>query len=218
MSAADLLRGNDLRFLAAAQDLTVEEWLRPSLCTEWSNHEVLAHLVVGRSASVRDITAGMIRRRSFDRENTYAARTLAADYAPTELLNEYRGFIDQPIGIGKVFPRTLLLGDHVVHELDILFALERTSSIRSEILVKVLNTQVELPNPFVPAYFTARGLRLRATDAHWAHGNSGPVVEGAAAALASVLAGRPKMLAHLSGEGAAVLAERLGARSEGVST
>ena len=58
MSAADILRGNDLRFLDAAQDLTMEEWLRPSLCTEWSNHEVLAHLVVGRSASVRDITAG----------------------------------------------------------------------------------------------------------------------------------------------------------------
>ncbi|MGH3952598.1 MAG: maleylpyruvate isomerase family mycothiol-dependent enzyme [Mycobacterium sp.] len=213
MSAADILRGNDLRFLDAAQDLTMEEWLRPSLCTEWSNHEVLAHLVVGRSASVRDITAGMIRQRSFDRENTHAAKTLAADHAPAELLSDYRVFIDQPIGIGKVFPRTLLLGDHVVHELDILFALERTSSIPAGTLIKVLNTQVGLPNPFVPAYFTARGLRLHATDAHWAHGKSGPVVQGPAAALTSVLAGRPKMLAHLGGDGTAVLAERLGARA-----
>lgn len=214
MSAADLLRDNDLRFLDAAQDLTMEEWLRPSLCTEWSNHEVLAHLVVGRSASVRDITTGMIRQRSFDRENTHAASTLAADRTPAELLNDYRGFIDEPIGIGKVFPRTLLLGDHVVHELDILFALGRTSSIPAETLAKVLNTQVALPNPFVPAYFTARGLRLRATDAHWAHGRWGPVVEGPAAALASVLAGRPQMLTHLGGDGTAVLAKRLGTRAE----
>lgn len=213
MSAADVLRANDLRFLDIVDGFTAADWTRPSLCTEWSNHEVLAHLVIGRSASVRDIATGMIRERSFDRENTRAAKTLAADHAPGELLNDYRGFITQPTGVGKLFPRGLLLGDHVVHELDILFALDHTSSIPTKILVKVLNTQVGLPNPFVPAYFTARGLRLRATDAPWTHGKSGPVIEGTTAALASVLAGRPKMLTHLSGEGAEMLTERLGART-----
>ncbi len=212
MSAADVLRAHDLRFLDTVADLTATDWARPSLCSEWSNHEVLAHLVIGRSASVRDIATGMIRARSFDRENTRTAKTLAADQAPEELLNEYRRFIIQPSGVGKVFPRGLLLGDHAVHELDILFALDHTSSIPAEILVKVLKTQVGLPNPFVPAYFTARGLRLRATDADWNHGTSGPVVEGTAAVLASVLAGRPKMLTYLGGDGVGVLAQRLGAR------
>lgn len=213
MSRADILRVNDARFLDAVADLSQTDWLGPSLCTEWSNHEVLAHLVIGFSASVRGITAGVVRQRSFDRENTRTARCLAADRSPEELLDDYRGFINRPTGIGKVFPRSLLLGDHVVHELDILFALDRTSSIPTGILVKVLNTQVGLPNPFVPAYFTARGLQLRATDARWAHGRSGPVVQGPAAALTSVLAGRPRMLAYLTGEGAAVLAERLGSRA-----
>ncbi|MFA4087616.1 maleylpyruvate isomerase family mycothiol-dependent enzyme [Mycobacteroides chelonae] len=213
MSHADILRANDARFLDAVADLGPADWLGPSLCTEWSNHEVLAHLVIGCSAPVRGITAGVIRQWSFDRENTRTAKSLAADRSPEELLGDYRGLINRPTGIGKVFPRSLLLGDHVVHELDILFALDRASSIPAGILVKVLNTQVGLPNPFVPAYFTARGLQLRATDVRWAHGRSGPEVHGPAAAFTSVLAGRPRMLECLSGEGAAVLTERLGSHA-----
>ncbi|MGH3722638.1 MAG: maleylpyruvate isomerase family mycothiol-dependent enzyme [Mycobacterium sp.] len=215
MLAGDILRANDLRFLDIVEDLTDEDWSAPSLCTEWSNHDVLAHLVVGRSASVRSITAGMIRHRSFDRENTHGARTLSTDHTPSELMANYRRLIDQPTGVGKVFPHSLLLGDHVVHELDILFALDHTSSIPAEIVSRVLDTQVALPNPFVPAFFTARRLRLRATDAPWAHGKSGPVIEGPAAALASVLAGRPKVLTQLSGDGVDVLAERLDSRRFG---
>lgn len=213
MSAGDVLRANDLRFLDVTKDLTREDWSAPSLCSEWSNHEVLAHLVVGRSASVRSITGGMIRHRSFDRENTHAASTLATEHSPGKLLSDYRRFIDRPAGVGRVFPRSLLLGDHVVHELDILFALGRVPSTPAEILARVLDTQVTLPNPFVPAFFTARGLRLRATDASWTHGKSGPIVEGSAAVLASVLAGRPRMLTALAGDGVDVLVSRLRQRT-----
>lgn len=209
MSAGKTLCVNDLRFLGDIADLTSADWSRPSLCTEWSNHEVLAHLVIGRSAPLCTVTTGVIRQRSFDRENTRAARALAAQRTPGELISDYHRFTEQPVGVGKLFPRSLLLGDHVVHELDILFALGRDSQVPTDILVKVLNTQVRLPNPFVPAYFTARGLRLHATDADWHHGTSGPAVEGTAAALASVLAGRPRILAHLRGHGVTLLAQRL---------
>ncbi|WP_234816165.1 hypothetical protein [Mycolicibacterium agri] len=73
----------------------------------------------------------------------------------------------------------------------------------------VLDTQVHVPNPFVPAFANSRGLRLRSTDADWRHGARGPVVEGPAADLVSVLGNRPKALPRLRGDGVAVLEARL---------
>ena len=79
MSVHVLLRANDERFRALAQGFSAEEWSRPSLCERWSNHEVLAHLVVGLSASLRAVTGAMLRHRgSFDSANAEMARTLAA--------------------------------------------------------------------------------------------------------------------------------------------
>jgi hypothetical protein len=76
-------------------------------------------------------------------------------------------------------------------------------------LTAVLNTQVSVPNPFVPALGNSRGLRLRASDAAWRHGERGPVVEGRAADLESVLGNRPGALTRLRGDGVGVLESRL---------
>jgi hypothetical protein len=73
----------------------------------------------------------------------------------------------------------------------------------------VLDTQVRIPNPFVPAAARARGLNLIATDADWCHRGNGPSVAGKAEHLASVLAGRPWALQFLTGDGAGVLAARV---------
>jgi hypothetical protein len=75
--------------------------------------------------------------------------------------------------------------------------------------IAVLNTQVSLPNPFVPAFRNSRGLRLTAADADWTHGERGPIVRGPAADLVSVLGDRPAMLARLDGDGVDVLASRV---------
>ena len=55
MSVHDLLRENDERFRALAHGFGADDWARPSLCECWTNHEVLAHLVVGLSASLRSV-------------------------------------------------------------------------------------------------------------------------------------------------------------------
>ena len=89
------------------------------------------------------------------------------------------------------------------------FALDREPEIEPDVLVAVLNTQVAVPNPFVPAFRNSRGLRLRATDAEWSHGERGPLVEGRTAELVSVLGNRPKPLPRLVGDGVAVLESRL---------
>ena len=79
MSTRDLLRANDARFYALAAGFSAEAWSQPSLCDGWSNHDVLAHLVVGCSVGAAAVTAEMLRHsRSFDRANAALACALAA--------------------------------------------------------------------------------------------------------------------------------------------
>ncbi|RDH77966.1 maleylpyruvate isomerase family mycothiol-dependent enzyme [Mycolicibacterium moriokaense] len=210
MSARELLRANDDRLLARAQDFGAEHWARPSLCDEWTNHQVLAHLVIGLSAPVCSVAGAVWRHRgSFDSANAEMATSLAGRRRPAELLDDFARLSRRPQGLGRYFPTPLLLGDHVTHELDMLFALDLEPDISSQALVAVLNTQVGVPNPFVPAYRNSRGLRIRATDADWRHGERGPRVEGRAAELVSVLGNRRKMLTALAGDGVGVLEARL---------
>ena len=210
MSVRELLRDNDDRFLALARRFSGDDWSHASLCARWTNHEVLAHLVVGLSASLRSVAGVMLRYRGcFDGANAEMARALAAARSPAELLDDYQRLSSEPQGLGRYFPSRLLLGDHVTHELDMVLALGREPEIRSDALIAVLNTQVAVPNPFVPAFRNARRLRLRATDTEWRHGERGPVVEGRAADLVSALGNRPNSLPRLAGDGVAVLEARL---------
>jgi uncharacterized protein (TIGR03083 family) len=205
----ELLYRNDIRFISWAAGLTPSDWASNSLCAGWTNRDVLAHLVIGCGASPGMITRAMAAQGgSFDRANADLACQLAQRRSPTELLADYGRLIREPRGIGRVFPKRLLLGDHVIHELDICLALERPPEIGAQQLVAVLNTQVRVPNPFVPAAARARGLTLQATDVGWRHG-SGPSVAGDGAHLASVLAGRPWAMRHLRGDGVDELASRL---------
>jgi uncharacterized protein (TIGR03083 family) len=211
MSAThEQLRSNDFRFLAVACSISDQDWSRPSLCSAWSNHEVLAHLVIGYRTSPATIAAEIIRHRgSFDRSNAGLARGLAARHAPAVLIDELAALVDRPRGVGRIFPRRLLLGDHVIHELDIVLPLDRHPTIGPDAMTAVLETQVRVPNPFVPAAARARGLTLRATDADWIYEDGPRRVTGKAAHLASVLAGRPWALSQLSGDGVAQLRERM---------
>jgi uncharacterized protein (TIGR03083 family) len=206
----NLLYDNDIRFVDFARELSDDDWSRQSLCTEWSNHEVLAHLVLGYRASPAALAVGMVRHRgSFDRTNTALAADLARRHGPSELLDEFAALIGRPRGVGRVFPRRLLLGDHVIHELDIAFALGKRPTVDADVLAAVLNTQVRVPNPFVPAAAWARGLNLAATDTDWAHGRGACRVAGPAAPLASALAGRQCALDQLSGSGVEELRARI---------
>lgn len=207
---ADALRDNDARLVAFLGTLTEDQWARPSLCSDWSVHDVLAHLVVGYSAALPSIAAATLRHRgSFDRANSSMARTLAAQRDPQTLINDLAALRQRARGVGRLFPRRLLLSDHVIHQLDISYALGAESAIPPAILAAVLDTEVKVPNPFVPASARARGLNLIATDTTWSRPGDGPTVAGEAGHLASVLAGRPWALGHLTGDGVSTLAARL---------
>ncbi|HEY0226105.1 MAG TPA: maleylpyruvate isomerase family mycothiol-dependent enzyme [Mycobacterium sp.] len=208
--SADALRDNDIRLAESAREMDATQWAKPSLCAEWTNHEVLAHLVVGYQVALPAVAAGIVRQGgSFNAANCELARRLAAQRAPAQLIDDFAARVYRPRGIGRLFPKRLLLGDHVIHELDITYAVGRESTVPTATVAAVLDTQVRIPNPFVPAAARARGLNLIATDAHWSHHGDGPTVTGQAAHLASVLAGRPWGLRHLRGDGVATLSARL---------
>ncbi len=120
-----VLRANDARFYALAAGFTADEWSQPSLCDDWSNHDVLAHLVVGLQCGSRARWRREILRHggSFDRANAALARSVAAIANPAELLDDFERLTRRPRGLGRYFPPRLLLGDHITHELDMLFAL-----------------------------------------------------------------------------------------------
>jgi uncharacterized protein (TIGR03083 family) len=209
-TARERLRDNDLRFVEIARDLPDSDWSRQSLCSEWSNREVLGHLVVGCRVSPRLLAADLIRHRgSFDRANAALARSEAEQNDPSALIDAFAELIERPRGIGRVFPPRLLLGDHVIHELDILLPLGLESTVSPEAIIAVLETQVRVPNPFVPAAARARDLALHATDLDWRYGQGGRGVAGSAVHLASALAGRTWALDQLSGDGVADLRGRL---------
>jgi uncharacterized protein (TIGR03083 family) len=209
-ASANALRDNDTRLAELARSISAAQWAGPSLCTGWTNHEVLAHLVIGYGVALSSVATSMLRHRgSFDAANTELARGLAAQRSPDQLLGDFMALARRPRGIGRLFPRRLLLGDHVIHELDITYALGKESAVPVPTVAAVLDTQVQVPNPFVPAAARARGLNLLASDADWSHRADGPTVTGQASHLASVLAGRPWALQYLGGDGVAVLSSRM---------
>lgn len=213
MSNRDLLQLQDHNFVDFARSLTPAEWTQPSLCADWTAHDVLAHLVIGYSMSVPSLGWAMAAHRmNFDRTNTAVAQRLAREHGPDALINSFELLIDHPRGIGRIFPPVLLLGDHVIHHLDIASALGRRVEVPDEIIDAVLETEVGIPNPFVAAKRNASALALRATDTGWTStvdGGACGVVEGRATHLASALAGRPDALAFLSGDGVRTLSTRI---------
>src|SRR5271163_3916794 len=103
---SSLLQDNDFRFLIFARGLSEADWTRPSLCTEWTNHQVLAHLVVGYRTAPAALAGAIIRDRgSFDRANARLARTLAAHRKPAELMDDFSALSQAPRGLARIFPR-----------------------------------------------------------------------------------------------------------------
>jgi hypothetical protein len=106
MSASELLREHDRLFVVFTRTLAPSEWDRPSLCSEWSTHDVLAHLVIGYSIPLHSLASSILKHRgSFDRANTQVAQRLASRQTPQELIDTFERRIARPQGIGKLSPQ-----------------------------------------------------------------------------------------------------------------
>lgn len=187
--------------------LTSEQLATPSLCGEWSVHDVGAHLVMPLVTPISTFAMAMVRARGhFDAANA-AMTARVASRGVDEIVELLRANADNPFtppGSGPMAPLT----DLIVHGQDMRRPLGLSREFDEQSMRAVLDF---LASPAATRGFTGKGvldgLRLEATDLGWVHGR-GPVVAGDAEALVLALTGRPIAYPELSGDGVEMLLER----------
>ena len=201
MTMARAERADLAEFLAT---LTPQDWESPSLCSKWTVKDVVAHVIsyeeLGTLGLLKRFAKGWIVRANEAGVDEFAA------LSPEQLLEFLRNHL-QPRGLTAGFGGMIALIDGTIHHQDIRRSLGRPRTVPADRLERVLGL---VPgNPRLGAGRRIRGLRLRANDVDWAHGD-GPEVTGPGEALLMAMSGRPAALADLDGAGLATLAERLG--------
>ncbi|GHE89924.1 hypothetical protein GCM10017786_22660 [Amycolatopsis deserti] len=183
MAIADLL-----------DELTGDEWARPSLCEGWTVRDVAAHLATQYRTSLRDALAAAIRARG---DVNRAIHDSACAYPGTDgLATEIRalaGYRRTPPSIGV---HEVLL-DILVHGLDIALPSGKHLAVPPEAAAHVAQRLWAKPRMF-HARRRFGGYHYRATDNGWSVGE-GPEVSGPAWAIMLLFAGRPAARAHLTG-------------------
>jgi len=191
---------------AQAQELTAAQWDAPSLCAGWRVRDVVAHLILPVGFSPWD-GLGSLVRAGFRLEHVIYRDAVQRGSAPAaELLASYRaGIPRRSVPPGR--KPANVLADLVIHLQDIRRPLGLPWSYDPELLDQVAGTVHPDKGLGVPG--RVAGLSLRATDSRWAAGQ-GAEVSGPLEALILAMAGRPAALPELAGQGAAVLAARIG--------
>ena len=184
--------------------LTPEQWQTPSLCTGWTVHDVLAHMVATAKETPAGFFVGMIG--SGFRISRFTEKRIAVEGAggPAATLAAFRGVetaTSAPPG-----PKLSWLGEVLVHSEDI----RRPLGIAHEYPVDSVTDVTDFyagSNVLIGGKRRVEGLTLQATDTDWSRG-SGPVVSGPARALMLATTGRPAALDELSGPGVEILRSR----------
>ena len=194
------------RLLAVLERLDEEGWRTASLCAGWSVRELVVHMLMPYEASLPQFLAAMVRARfDFDRA---ADRWARRDHrSPAELLTALRATEGRKFNVPGSPPEAEL-SHLVLHAQDAYRPLGVPSPTDPDDARIVLG-QVVHPRAggLRPAGFLD-GLRFTASDTEWSHGQ-GAEVAGPAAALLVTLAGRTAALDDLSGDGVALVRDRL---------
>jgi uncharacterized protein (TIGR03083 family) len=184
----------------------------PSLCDGWAVRDVLGHMSVGHTTPFPSMVV-RVARRGFN--VTKASFEESQTFAEDRSADELRQFWDQVMiaerprkGISKMIPDDAGFLDHLIHHQDIRRPLGRPRDIPPPRLHRALELVSSVGNPIFNPKKTVAGLKLTATDIEWSAGD-GPAVEGPGEAIVLVAAGRRVALDDLSGDGVAVLRERL---------
>lgn len=184
--------------------LTAQQWDTPSLCSQWTVHDVLAHLLsLAKMTGPRFIAKLARSGFSFHR---YTAAQVAVEGrdGPEATLRAFRQVLDRtntPPG-----PKQTWLAETIVHGEDIRRPLGLTGSYPPDDIASALQFYAS-SNAIIGGKSRVAGLTLRAGDAECVIG-TGPEVRGPALSLLLAASGRKSALAELDGEGLAVLRER----------
>ena len=187
------------------ETLEPEHWERPSLCSEWTVREVVAHLISYEEIGLGEFAGRFLRAGfRFGRMNARRLEEFGAR-APAELVAYVRAHA-RPAGPTAMADARIGLTDGLIHHQDIRRALGRPREVPAERLAPVLD--FALMAPPLPARRNVRGLRLVATDLAWSHGR-GEEVAGPGEALLMAVCGRAVALPELAGPGLATLERRV---------
>ncbi len=193
------------RALAAdLANLTPEQWATPSLCTGWSVHDVLAHMVATAKETPPRFLVGMLT--SGFRLSRMTEKRIAEERAggPAATLAAFRAVetaTSAPPG-----PKLSWLGEALVHSEDI----RRPLGIPHEYPLASVTAVTDFyasSNVLIGGKNRVAGVTLQATDTDWTHG-TGPLVTGPARALMLATTGRKAALDELSGPGVETLRAR----------
>ena len=184
--------------------LTPEQWGAASWCEGWTIHETTGHVVAAAEQTVPNFYKELIQAGF--RFNVFTARGAArlATVGPDELVHRLRArttTTNHPPA-----PVMAMLGEVIVHGEDIRRPLGLTHRSPEPALVAVADSW-KTSNLLIGANRRINGLRLRATDVEWVHGD-GLEVAGPLQSLVLAMTGRKGVHHDLAGDGIAVLASR----------
>jgi uncharacterized protein (TIGR03083 family) len=189
---------------ADLEGLTDEQWATPSLCEAWTVRDVVAHM----TATAKITPVGFFPKLigsgfSLSKMQTKDIAVERGD-TPADALarfNSIRSSTKHPPG-----PTDTWLGEVLIHSEDIRRPLGIKRDYPSEIGVAVADFY-KGSNLVVGAKKRVAGLKLRATDADWTHGD-GPEVAGPIVSIVMAMTGRTSAIDDLSGEGVDALRAR----------
>ena len=182
------------------EPLQPQQWQMPSLCSGWSIHDVLAHLVDTAKTTRSSFVHRMITARfDFDRDNALGV-TRERTEDPCATLTEFRAVLRRRTGPPAALPTRLV--EAFVHGEDIRRPLGISRAYPGAHIVTALNYQLKTSVKIGGGKEIAAGWRLVATDEAFTYG-TGPEVRGPAIVLLLAVSGRPVNPEELSGPGAA---------------
>jgi uncharacterized protein (TIGR03083 family) len=189
---------DDLVQLSAAQ------WATPSLCSDWTVRDVLAHMAATARMTPPQFFGKMLMSGFSFSKMQSAGIAAEKGASPAETLARFAAEVNSskhPPG-----PNDSWLGETLVHSEDIRRPLGIAHAYPTGAAVQVANFY-KGSNLLIGAKTRIAGLTLRATDTDWQHGE-GPEVSGPIMALVMAMTGRGAALDGLSGDGVRTLGTR----------
>lgn len=179
-------------------------WEQPSLCEEWTVHDVVAHLVDTARTTRLGFMFGLARARfDFDRQNALGVER-ERGASPQQTLARFRQVASRTSTPPAALDSRIV--EEVVHGEDIRRPLGFTRRYPRDAVVRALRLQAYTSATFGGARELVTPLRLRATDADVSIGN-GLEVTGPALSLLLAVSGRRVALNDLDGQGVDALAQ-----------
>ncbi|MFJ8885028.1 maleylpyruvate isomerase family mycothiol-dependent enzyme [Streptomyces sp. NPDC102402] len=178
--------------------LDAGQWEEPSLCAEWTVHDVVAHLVDTARTTRPGFLLGLVRAGfDFDRQNARGVER-ERGATPRETLDRLRRVASRRST--PPAPLDSRLVEEIVHGEDIRRPLGLARSYPQEAVVRALRLQARTPASFGGARELVARARLTAADADVSVGE-GPEVRGPALSLLLAVCRRRVALDDLDGPG-----------------